>query len=170
MILAARKPILSIALACVVLNSATRQVYSENAPEIPRVDSVVMAAVQPHETDPAIIWYDDFDDDKQQERYAEKSGETTDEARFGGRGKIASHALSERRSGHRRAEGLLRRLADLSGEDGSPRRDIYRCLLAILCQTSARLDGGRPGQVVPRHQSCSAGLAAGNDRPRVEQR
>jgi hypothetical protein len=46
-----------------------------------------MAAVQPHETDPAVIWYDDFDDDKQQERYAEKSGETTDEIRFGGRGR-----------------------------------------------------------------------------------
>jgi hypothetical protein len=46
-----------------------------------------MAAAQPHETDAAVIWCDDFDDDKQQVRYAEKSGATTDEVRFGESGK-----------------------------------------------------------------------------------
>jgi hypothetical protein len=60
---------------------------SEDAPEAPRIDSVVMAASQLHETDAAVIWYDDFDDDKQQGRYGEGSGETTDEVRFGESGK-----------------------------------------------------------------------------------
>jgi hypothetical protein len=64
-----------------------RKGSSEDTPEVPRIDSVVMAASQPHETDAAVIWYDDFDDDKQQERYAEKSGDTTNEVRFGEVGK-----------------------------------------------------------------------------------
>jgi hypothetical protein len=30
-------------------------------PETPRIDSVVMSRPQPHESDPAVIWCDDFD-------------------------------------------------------------------------------------------------------------
>ena len=87
MSLPARTSILLFGLACVAWNSATREGCCETAPDIPRIDSVVMAAAQPHETDAAVIWCDDFDDDKQQVRYAEKSGATTDEVRFGESGK-----------------------------------------------------------------------------------
>ncbi len=87
MILSVRTSALSIGLICAVWSSATRNSFAEEAPDIPRIDSVVMAASQPHESDPAVIWYDDFDDDKQQEQYAEKSGETTDEIQFGDAGK-----------------------------------------------------------------------------------
>ena len=82
-----RTLVLSIGLACAVWCTATRNACSESAPEIPRIDSVVMATPQPHESDPAVIWYDDFDDDEQQKQYAEKSGETTDEIQFGDSGK-----------------------------------------------------------------------------------
>ncbi len=87
MSLPVRTSILLFGLACVVWNLAIGQVRSEDVPEVPRIDIVVMASSQPHETDPAVIWYDDFDDGEQQGRYAEKSGETTDEVCFGDSGK-----------------------------------------------------------------------------------
>jgi hypothetical protein len=34
---------------------------ASDVPETPRIDSVVMSRPQPHESDPAVIWYDDFD-------------------------------------------------------------------------------------------------------------
>jgi hypothetical protein len=81
------KSILTMGLVGLVPLWAPRQVCSEIAPEIPRIDSVVMASSQPQENDPATIWYDDFDHDERQDRYAEKSGETTDEVRFGASGR-----------------------------------------------------------------------------------
>ncbi|WP_147869765.1 hypothetical protein [Stieleria maiorica] len=42
---------------------------------------------QPVASDPAVIWHDDFDDDKNQSRYAEQSGDVVDRTRFGGVGK-----------------------------------------------------------------------------------
>jgi hypothetical protein len=33
-------------------------------PEVPRIESVVLASVQPHTNNPAVIWYDDFDTDR----------------------------------------------------------------------------------------------------------
>jgi hypothetical protein len=56
-------------------------------PAIPRIDSVAMAPVQPHADDPAVIWYDDFDDPRQQNRYAEKEGELTAEVHYGEQGR-----------------------------------------------------------------------------------
>jgi hypothetical protein len=44
-------------LACL----ATGATAASDVPETPRIDSVVMARPQPHEADPAVIWYDDFD-------------------------------------------------------------------------------------------------------------
>ncbi len=55
-------------------------------PATPRIDSLVMAPVQPHEQDPAVIWYDDFDEPRRQDRYAEKEGDVSAEARFGDQG------------------------------------------------------------------------------------
>ncbi len=72
-------------LAALCHNTASK-VSAADVPETPRIDSVVMAELQPHKSDAAIIWYDDFDESQQQERYAEKEGELTDEVRFGDQG------------------------------------------------------------------------------------
>jgi hypothetical protein len=60
---------------------------AQDAPEAPRIDSLVMLDPQPTETDSAVIWYDDFDEAEKQLRYAEKSGDLDDEQRFGAFGK-----------------------------------------------------------------------------------
>lgn len=57
------------------------------SPKAPRVDTVVMAAKQPHENDLAVIWYDDFDVQQRQEQYPEESGELTEQVHFGATGK-----------------------------------------------------------------------------------
>ena len=57
----------------------------EGRPETPRIDSVEMARAQPHETDPAVIWFDSFDQEKPQ--YGEQNGETTNQVFFGDRGR-----------------------------------------------------------------------------------
>lgn len=56
-------------------------------PETPRIDSVQMLDPQPHERSSSVIWYDDFDSDAEQSRYAEKSGQLDTSERFGHRGK-----------------------------------------------------------------------------------
>ena len=55
------------------------------APEIPRIDCVVPTAVQPHENDPATIWYDDFNGAPKP--YAEGKSPLDDTVSFGGPGK-----------------------------------------------------------------------------------
>ena len=56
---------------------------AERVPATPRIDSVVMVQPQPHASDPAMIWFDDFNNAEQQAQYAEKSGELTETVRFG---------------------------------------------------------------------------------------
>ena len=41
---------------CPLLGRTTR---ADNAPEVPRIDSVVMSALQPQASDEAVIWNDD---------------------------------------------------------------------------------------------------------------
>ena len=55
------------------------------APEIPRIDCVVPTAVQPHENDPATIWYDNFDGAPKP--YAEGKSPLDETVSFGGPGK-----------------------------------------------------------------------------------
>lgn len=55
-------------------------------PHVPRIDSVVMAVEQPHESDSAVIWYDDFDLPQRQEQYPEKSGKLSGDIHFGNTG------------------------------------------------------------------------------------
>ena len=43
---------------CPLLGRTTR---ADDAPEVPRIDSVVMSAPQPQASDEAVIWYDEFD-------------------------------------------------------------------------------------------------------------
>ena len=57
---------------------------AETLPEIPRIDSVVMAPTSPLETDPAVIWYDDFDGP--QKPYTESQGGVDPNEGFGGVG------------------------------------------------------------------------------------
>jgi hypothetical protein len=61
------------------------RVSATAAPEIPRIDCVVPTAVQPHENDPATIWYDDFNGAPKP--YAEGKSPLDDTVSFGGPGK-----------------------------------------------------------------------------------
>ena len=56
---------------------------AQEAPETPRIESVGMLEIQPAESDSSVIWYDSFDNQETQKRYAERSGDVVDEARFG---------------------------------------------------------------------------------------
>lgn len=53
------------------------------AAEVPRIDSVGLLAPQPHQSDPAVIWYDNFDDEGKLASYFEKSGPLVDRQFFG---------------------------------------------------------------------------------------
>jgi hypothetical protein len=54
-------------------------------PETPRIDSVVMARPQPQQSDPAVLWYDDFDGPVKS--YTENEGGLDDKEAFGGQGR-----------------------------------------------------------------------------------
>ncbi len=82
-----RRRLLTFLFSCAVLNAAIVHTASAEPPVTPRIDSIVMTDPQPQQADPAIIWFDDFDDSRRQEKYAEKSGETTSDVRFGDQGK-----------------------------------------------------------------------------------
>jgi hypothetical protein len=56
-----------------------------DVPQAPRIDSVVMSRPQPQESDPAVIWYDDFD--RPGKHYTESQGELDDKEAFGGQGR-----------------------------------------------------------------------------------
>jgi len=58
---------------------------AQDAPEVPRIDSVVMAATQPHATDKAVIWYDDFNGPPK--AYTESQGTLDTGEAFGGTGR-----------------------------------------------------------------------------------
>jgi hypothetical protein len=63
----------------------------QEKPEVPRIESVVPAARQPHADDPAVVFYDSFDaHDPAQWKYMEPSADQaglTDREALGGRGK-----------------------------------------------------------------------------------
>ena len=59
---------------------------AQNAPAIPRIDSLSMLDPQPTQTDPAVIWYDNFDAPEDQSRYAEKSGNVVERPSYGAGG------------------------------------------------------------------------------------
>ena len=59
-------------------NTAAAQ---ETKPEIPRIESVATVEIQPHESDTAVIWFDDFDGPVKS--YTESSGELDSETKFG---------------------------------------------------------------------------------------
>ena len=51
--------------------------------EVPRIDSVGLLDPQPHQSNDAVIWYDNFDDQARLSAYFEKSGPLVDKQHFG---------------------------------------------------------------------------------------
>jgi len=81
------KQLLNSSVALGVMTSLPIWLSAADVLDTPRIDSVVMAEQQPHESDAALIWYDDFDNPQQQQRYAEDAGDLSDEVRFGHTGR-----------------------------------------------------------------------------------
>jgi len=80
-------PGLFLCLICAALSCG--MAVGGEAPEIPRIDSVVMAKPQPHEADANVIWYDDFDEERE---YTESSGGLDEKEAYGGEGRsMLSH-------------------------------------------------------------------------------
>ncbi len=73
-----------------------------DAPDVPRIDYVVPAAVQPHEKAKTTIWYDDFDGEPKP--YAEGKSPLDDKMAFGGKGKsmLCLYEKDKRGSGGRK--------------------------------------------------------------------
>lgn len=65
------------------VNTQSEISTAKDRPSVPRISSVEMKDVQPHENDPAVIWYDDFSDYK---TYLESSGEIDFQKFFGSSG------------------------------------------------------------------------------------
>ena len=72
------------AILCVWLTAA-KAAKADDVPQTPRIDSVVMSKPQPHESDPAVIWYDDFDGPAKP--YTESEGGLDAQEAFGGEGR-----------------------------------------------------------------------------------
>lgn len=74
----------------------------ETEPEIPRIESVEILEIQPHESDTAVIWFDDFDGPLK--NYTESSGDLDSETKFGPSGKSMKcfYAESNRGVGNRK--------------------------------------------------------------------
>jgi len=58
---------------------------ANDAASAPRIDSVILSKPQPHESDPAVIWYDDFDGPAKS--YTESDGGLDAREAFGGTGR-----------------------------------------------------------------------------------
>ncbi|TVP98261.1 MAG: hypothetical protein EA381_12815 [Planctomycetaceae bacterium] len=66
------------------------------SPAAPRIDSVVISVPQPQAVSPAVIWFDDFDDEPL--AYTESDGPNVDAEAFGGSGRsMLSHYPQEGR-------------------------------------------------------------------------
>jgi hypothetical protein len=72
-------------LACLLTLLLSSAAMAAEAPEVPRIDSVVMSAKQPQEGDAATIWYDDFNGPVK--AYTETEGDLDEAVAFGGAGK-----------------------------------------------------------------------------------
>ncbi|MBN2476633.1 MAG: hypothetical protein JXB62_18630 [Pirellulales bacterium] len=82
---AKRSPWLVAAWLGVVVSWLPGPARADDAPEVPRIDSVVMSPDQPQQSDQAVVWYDDFDGPEKP--YTESQGELDEGEAFGGRGR-----------------------------------------------------------------------------------
>jgi len=82
-----RSPIraLLVVWACIVWSWVMGLAWADDAPEAPRIDSVVMSVSQPRQSDEAVVWYDDFDGPEKS--YTESEGELDGNEAFGGQGR-----------------------------------------------------------------------------------
>ena len=74
-------------LFCTVSISLGTAAMAQEKPESPRIDSLVVDVTQPNKHDPAVIWFDDFDDVVNWNRYPEKSGNVVEHEHFGDAGR-----------------------------------------------------------------------------------
>jgi hypothetical protein len=81
-----------------------RPVAANSDPKLqtPRIDSVIMSRPQPHASDPAVIWYDDFDG--QAKPYAESEGGLDNQEAFGddGRSMLGLYEKGQQGRGNRK--------------------------------------------------------------------
>jgi len=93
---------LVLVLGGIIWTLAEGLVQAADAPEVPRIDSVVMSAPQPQASDEAVIWYDDFDGPEK--AYTESQGQLDDAQAFGGQGRsmLARYEQGSRGTGNRK--------------------------------------------------------------------
>ena len=135
-----------LALTLILASSA----LAAEAPIVPRIDFVVPIAKQPHAGKAArttVIWFDDFDDDSVQARYAEKSGETTDTVRLGESGKslLMRYEKGRRGTGGRKVFfGDSPTYGDKTVRRGEKFTDVY---WRIYVKHQAGWTGGGPAKL-----------------------
>jgi hypothetical protein len=88
-----------IVTACLLYGQLLR---ADDGPEVPRIDSVVMAVPQPQASDEAVIWYDEFDGPEK--AYTESQGPLDDAQAFGGQGRsmLSVYEKGTRGTGNRK--------------------------------------------------------------------
>jgi len=88
-----------IVTACLLYGQLLR---ADDGPEVPRIDSVVMAVPQPQASDKAVIWYDEFDGPEK--AYTESQGPLDDAQAFGGQGRsmLSVYEKGTRGTGNRK--------------------------------------------------------------------
>ena len=159
-----------LVVSCANLLLACSLAGAQGVPEVPRIESLVALANQPAETDPSVIWYDDFDDAETQTRYAEHSGELVEQTRFGTEGKSLRMAYpnGSRGIGGRKVffgDSPTQRAHVVRGDESFT--DVY---WRIYVKHPPRLDRRRPRKTLACDQPCTSRLATSDDFSRLEQR
>ena len=99
-----RSTVSNLALFCIVTACllSGRLLPADDAPDVPRIDSVVMSVPQPQASDEAVIWYDDFDGPEK--AYTESQGPLDDAQAFGGQGRsmLSVYEKGTRGTGNRK--------------------------------------------------------------------
>jgi hypothetical protein len=91
------------AVVCVLVSGLSVAAYGQSAGSAVRIESVVPLPVQPHDSDDAVIWSDDFEDAGRWSQYPEKSDTLDDAVGFGGQGRSLRMDYPK---GHRGKGGL----------------------------------------------------------------
>ena len=94
-----RLALICILAVCLIPGRSPR---AADGPEVPRIDSVAMAAPQPQASDEAVIWCDDFDGPEK--AYTESEGRLDEAQAFGGQGRslLSWYEKGSRGTGNRK--------------------------------------------------------------------
>lgn len=92
----------ALIFVAIVCTQSGRLLQADDGPEVPRIDSVVMASSQPQASGEAVIWYDDFDGPEK--AYTESQGPLDGTQAFGGQGRsmLAVYEKGTRGTGNRK--------------------------------------------------------------------